>query len=111
MSQAATVADVLTLDEAAGYLRLPVAVVERQASLGRLPAREIDGHWRFLRVALEKWLSGADGKSSLIEQAGILKDDESLPQMLADIYAARGRSETEPDVDRCALRFERGGRV
>lgn len=46
---------VLTLREAAGFLRLPVAVVEQMANDKRLPAFSIDGRWRFSHQALEEW--------------------------------------------------------
>ena len=43
--------DVLTLEEASAYLRLPVAVVFRQASQGNIPGRKIEDNWRFLKTA------------------------------------------------------------
>ena len=48
--------DVLTLEEASAYLRLPVAVVLRQASQGHIPGRKIEDNWRFLKTAIDDWL-------------------------------------------------------
>src|SRR5262249_7980938 len=48
--------DVLTLAEAATYLRVPASSVEQLASDAAIPARKIGGEWRFLRKALDDWL-------------------------------------------------------
>ncbi len=50
--------EVLDLADAAALLRLPPATVERLARDGRLPARAIDGQWRFSRAALLAWAAG-----------------------------------------------------
>lgn len=49
----ATLPDVLTLEEASAYLRLPVAVILRQASQGNIPGRKIEDDWRFLKTAID----------------------------------------------------------
>lgn len=94
MNRAATTPDVLTLEDAAEYLRLPREAVEQEAAAGAIPGRQISGHWRFLRRTLRDWL-GRDGRSVALRQAGALQDDDSLDELLASIYAARGR----PEVD------------
>lgn len=58
---------VLTLREAASFLRLPIATVAQLASEKKLPAFAIEGKWRFSHSALEEWLtshprSASDGK-------------------------------------------------
>ncbi len=87
--------EVLTLEEAAGYLKLPQDTMKREVNRGRIPGRRIDRTWRFHKSALDEWLHGQDGRSVLLSQAGALGDDETLAQLRADIYAARGRSEAE----------------
>ena len=52
MNQTMLLPNVLTLEEAADYLRLPRETVERQAIRGRIPGRRIEDTWRFLRDAL-----------------------------------------------------------
>ena len=93
MSQATLSTDVLTLEEAAEYLRLPVEVVERHAEQGQIPGRAIDGQWRFLKSAVNRWLGGQDNGSNLLQQAGAFADDPSLGELLRTIYAERGRPE------------------
>jgi excisionase family DNA binding protein len=52
--------EVLTLAEAAEFLRLDQAQVEKSAKQGELPARRIGGDWRFSRAAILSWLGGAE---------------------------------------------------
>lgn len=44
---------VLTLDEVAEYLRLPIEAVRDHAIQGLLPGNEIKGEWRFLKSAID----------------------------------------------------------
>lgn len=48
---------VLTLREAAAYLRLPSNVIDQMATEGKIPALAIDGKWRFSYAALDEWLN------------------------------------------------------
>ncbi len=93
MNQTMLLPNVLTLEETADYLRLPRETVERQASRGRIPGRRIEDTWRFLRDAIDDWLRRQDSRTTLLQQAGAFADDETLPDLRATIYAARGRSE------------------
>jgi excisionase family DNA binding protein len=90
--------DVLTLEEAAGYLRLPEETVEREALQGHIPGRRIEDSWRFLKAAIDDWLRSQDSRTILLQQAGALADDDTLPALRAAIYAQRGRPEAEEDV-------------
>jgi len=95
MNQVMTVPDVLTLEEAANYLRLPKETVERQATQGQIPGRRIEDTWRFLRAAIDDWLRSHDSRTILLQQAGTLATDETLRELRATIYAERGRPEAE----------------
>jgi excisionase family DNA binding protein len=99
MSQVVTMPDVLTLEEAANYLRLPKDMVEHQAARGLIPGRRIEDTWRFLKAALDDWLRSCDSRTVLLQQAGALATDETLPALRAAIYAERGRPETEDSAD------------
>lgn len=48
--------DVLTLTEAAAYLRLPEDAVREEAEAGRLIGRHVRGEWRFSRDSVARWL-------------------------------------------------------
>src|SRR5439155_3661862 len=85
--------EVLTLEEVARYLRLPKDIIARQAAQGALPGRQIEDTWRFLKAAIDDWLRSHDSRTLLLQQAGVLSDDESLPALREAIYAARNRPE------------------
>lgn len=48
--------DVLTLDEAAAYLRVHPRTLRTKASKGEVPAAKIGRVWRFHRNQLERWI-------------------------------------------------------
>lgn len=49
--------DVLTLAEAAAYLRLTEEDVLRLVNEQALPARRLGNEWRFLKAAVQHWLT------------------------------------------------------
>lgn len=90
--------DVLTLEETSEYLRLPVETVMNQAFKGNIPGRKIGDNWRFLKAAIDDWLRSKNSSAILIAQAGAFADDDSLAQLRATIYQARGRSEIDENL-------------
>ncbi len=48
---------VMTLREAASYLRLNASILERMATEGEIPAFSIEGRWRFPKATLDEWLA------------------------------------------------------
>jgi excisionase family DNA binding protein len=44
-----------TAQEAAEYLRIPVKSLQRLARAGRVPAKNYNGKWFFLRSELDAW--------------------------------------------------------
>ncbi len=92
--------EVLTLAEAAAYLRLPEKDVIAAASTQGLPGRMIGGEWRFLKSAIHQWLSVSlptdeMRKAAQLAAAGSLRDDPDLEDMVEEIYRKRGRPITE----------------
>lgn len=95
----ATLTEVLTLEEVAAYLRLAPEVVERQATQGHIPGRKIETEWRFLKSAINDWLSTPTHQATLIQQVGALAHDETLAELRASIYHDRGRPEVDEAQD------------
>jgi excisionase family DNA binding protein len=93
-----SIPDVFTLEEVSEYLRLPVETILKEALKGNIPGRQIKDDWRFLKTAIDKWLSAKNSRSVLLNQAGAFANDDSLIQLTKDIYQARGRSEIDENL-------------
>jgi excisionase family DNA binding protein len=91
--------DVLTLTEAAAYLRLTESEMTLLVQTQGLPGRAVGAEWRFLKTALQDWLraspSTKPSKEALLARAGSWKDDPDLDEMLKEIHKRRGRPMTE----------------
>lgn len=48
---------ILTIEEAAGLLKIPVSSVYKLAQQGRIPAQKVGRHWRFHRQTLLNWVA------------------------------------------------------
>lgn len=94
-SPSAPLPEVLTLKEAAEYLRVSESDVVDLATKHQLPGRKIGGAWRFLRRGMAEWLLGPSGKERLLRHAGAMRDDPDMEAMLERIYQERGRPMTE----------------
>ena len=87
--------DVLTLAEAAAYLRVKEEEVLRMIVSEGLPGRQFGTEWRFLKMAVQDWLATPpQKKGGLLRHLGELKDDPYVPEMLEEIYKQRGRTLT-----------------
>jgi excisionase family DNA binding protein len=94
---------VLTLTEAAAFLRVKDMALAEKAAAGEVPARQIGGEWRFLREALVDWLyvgtkESANGaprrpqpgsKGAASGHFGILRDHDDLEATLAGLAEQR----------------------
>lgn len=88
------IGEVLTLAEAAAYLRLPEPEVVSLVHSQGLPGRFAGNQWRFLKLAIQAWLSQPPprfSKEAQLSVAGLLKDDPDLVPMVEEIYQRRGR--------------------
>jgi len=48
--------NLLTATEVAGWLNVPKSTVYKLCQEGRIPAARIGRHWRFDRLAVQRWL-------------------------------------------------------
>jgi excisionase family DNA binding protein len=86
--------DILTLSEAAEYLRLNEEELKRLVSDSDLPGRQIGNEWRFFKTALQSWLSTprrATGMKAVLAMAGKFKNDPFLEEIVREAYRQRGR--------------------
>lgn len=89
-------AAVLTLADAATFLRIPEAELAEMAAGGSIPARKLGGEWRFLKRALEDWLCfphcpPANGAAAQVAEEVLQLLEERLRQRLDE---ERRESET-----------------
>jgi excisionase family DNA binding protein len=92
--------EVFTLAEAAAYLRLSESDITNLVHSQALPGRVSGNEWRFLKAAIDHWLSSGPPsaearKAAQIAAAGAFKDDPDLLAIVEEIYRKRGRPITE----------------
>ena len=51
------VPEVMTIDDLAGYLQVSKSSLYKLAQEGRVPGQKVGRHWRFSRVAIDRWLA------------------------------------------------------
>ena len=69
--------DVLTIEELSAYLKIPKSTLYKLVREGKVPCQKIGRHWRFRKVAIDRWLEEArerttnqqDSRFGLIESA------------------------------------------
>lgn len=74
------VGEVLTLAEAAAYLRLPENAVQNAVQDQNLPGRCINGEWQFLKAGIQDWLRSGPKPQSNKEAWRALAGLERRPE-------------------------------
>ncbi|MGD0898611.1 MAG: helix-turn-helix domain-containing protein [Thermoguttaceae bacterium] len=87
--------DVMTLAEAAGYLRLSEGEVLELVRDQGLPSRRIGNEWRFLRAAIQDWLRIPETKDFWSRHFGALKNDPYLGEILQRVDSDRRQAAAE----------------
>ena len=54
----------MTIDEAAKYLRIHKSTIYRLAKGGRIPASKVGNKWRFRKDVIDQWLSEKENSRS-----------------------------------------------
>ena len=49
--------EIMTIEDVADYLRIPVSSVYKLAQEGKIPCQKVGRHWRFHRPTLTKWIA------------------------------------------------------
>lgn len=49
---------IMTIEDVAEFLRIPVSSVYKLAQTGKIPAQKVGRHWRFYRPTLLRWIAG-----------------------------------------------------
>ena len=48
--------DVFSIDDLAGYLKIPKSTLYKLVREGKIPAQKVGRHWRFHKEAIARWL-------------------------------------------------------
>jgi excisionase family DNA binding protein len=94
--------DILTLQEAAEFLRVSAEGLSKDASEGHAPAQRVAGEWRFSKAALLAWFTAPSkprpgSKEAVLSVAGLWKDDPTVDDMIKDIYERRRKNAVAGD--------------
>ena len=63
---------ILTIEEASKYLRIPLSSLYKLAQEGKIPCQKVGRHWRFRWLAIDRWLEETPAK----KQEGILNEQK-----------------------------------
>jgi excisionase family DNA binding protein len=47
---------VITIEEASKYLRIPLSSLYKLAQDGKIPCQKVGRHWRFRKETIDRWL-------------------------------------------------------
>ncbi|MFC2076823.1 helix-turn-helix domain-containing protein [candidate division KSB1 bacterium] len=51
--------EILTIDDLAGYLRIPKSTLYKVVREGKIPSQKIGRHWRFRKETIDRWLDSS----------------------------------------------------
>jgi excisionase family DNA binding protein len=87
------------LSEVAAFLRVDQAAVLTLIEEQSLPARKIGEEWRFMKTAIQDWLSSDPvpdtSKAAQLAVVGAWKDDPLVDEELREIYRRRRPAEND----------------
>jgi excisionase family DNA binding protein len=83
-------AEILTLEEVAIRLAVPVSTVARLAEQGELPGHTVDGQWRFHQWVVDEW--GRRHGAGIRSRVLVVDDHQEIRTVLAELLAT-GRRE------------------
>ncbi|MBI3895994.1 MAG: helix-turn-helix domain-containing protein [Acidobacteria bacterium] len=81
--------EILTLEEAAGYLRVHPQTVYRRLRAGTLPGAKVGDQWRLRKADLDEYLKGRTRESVFDEEPLSAADLREIRQGLEDIRLGR----------------------
>ena len=87
--------EVLTLEQAARFLKLTSKEVAELAKQGRVPGQLIGKKWRFLKNALAEWLRKGNPHLSAWSQFGVFANDATMPELRRIIEKNKRRLDAE----------------
>ena len=91
-------ADVLTLEEAAAYLKVSTSTLYKLLEAGRIPARKLGRRWRFARTDLEQWVKNTRGQGTASPPAAaVRKGPEPATGAISDLLKEERAFQPSPE--------------
>jgi excisionase family DNA binding protein len=78
----------MTVKEAAAYLRLNYMTLYRLAREGKIPASKVGGNWRFKKTMLDQWLSSQTRAAR--GEILVVDDDVRIREVIKDFIDLQG---------------------
>ena len=80
-------AEILTIREVAGYLKLPVSTVYRLAERRKLPGHKVGRQWRFHKFVLDDWFRqhAVTRRSTIL----VVDDEPAIRELMVKALATR----------------------
>jgi excisionase family DNA binding protein len=102
-------AEVLTLREAAAYLKLPVSTVYRLVEKRQLPGHKVGRQWRFHRSVIDDWFAqrSATRRSTIL----VVDDEAAIRELLVRALATNACRVLTADSGSEALDIVKGANV
>jgi|SRR5262245_29830175 len=94
--------EILTLSEAAAYLRVADDVLREMATEHSVPARKIGNEWRFSKSSLREWLAGGLGAEERPQRTVLSGNGSAIVDALVEeverrVLAKLAASKTKPE--------------
>lgn len=80
MQEVSGISDILTLAEAAAFIRVSEKTLGEMARTRRIPSQKVGREWRFLRRALEAWLVGEGGFAARAQLSPVASDRSAIAE-------------------------------
>ena len=78
----------MTIKEAAAYLKLNYMTLYRLSREGKIPAFKVGGNWRFKKTLLDQWLSSKS--RTLRGEILVVDDDPRIREVIKDFISLQG---------------------
>ncbi len=76
--------EMMTIEEVAQFLRIPVSSVYKLAQAGKLPGAKLGRHWRFYRQSLLEWIAAQSAAGLNAKGKAAPPEEEEPPEQAPD---------------------------
>ena len=59
--------EILTIVELSAYLKISRSTLYKLVGEGKIPSQKVGRHWRFRKVAIDRWLEETNAKTTIVQ--------------------------------------------